>query len=141
MKLSDLPAEALAKYRHLLEGVPPDAEFPEPTGWFVMVLQFVRPDGKTLAGGQKLFFADKTRDEDKYQGRAGVVLALGPDAYADRSKYPRGPWVKPGDQVLWPTLETAAQRQTYHGLILAFLPDDRLVATRVDPEVAVVGGG
>lgn len=141
MRLSDLPAGVLAKFEHLLEGVPPDAEFPEPTGWHVMVLQYIRPEGKRLSGGGVLYFADKTKEEDKYQGRAGLVLALGPDAYADRVKYPGGPWVQPGDLVLWPALETAAQRQTYHGLVLSFLPDDRLVARRVDPEVAVVGGG
>lgn len=137
MRLSELPAEALAAFAHLLEGKSPDLEFPDPTGWHVMVLQYVRPDAKTLPGGQRLYFADKTKQEDEYQGRVGLVLAVGPDAYRDPVKYPGGPWVRPGDWVLWPTLETAAQRQRYHGLVIAFLPDDRVVARSVDPRVAV----
>jgi hypothetical protein len=138
VKLSDLPAEALAPVAHLLEGKALDEiELPEPTGYFVMVLQYIRPDGKMLAGGQKLYFTDATRKEDEYQGRVGLVLALGPDCYRDAAKYPSGPWVQQGDWVTWPALENAAQRQRYHGLVLAFLPDDRLVGRRVNPAVAV----
>lgn len=138
MRLSDLPAEALAPIAHLLEGKRiEDLVFPDPTGWHVMVLQYVRPDGKVLAGGGKLFFADQTRKEDEYQGRVGLVLAVGPDAYRDAVKFPAGPWVKPGDWVCWPALESAAQRQKYHGVVLAFLPDDRVVGVGVDPAVAV----
>lgn len=137
MRLGDLPAEALAKCSHLLEGKSLDLEFPEPTGWHVMVLQYVRPDGKALAGGGRIYYADQTRKEDEYQGRVGMVLAVGPDAYRDPVKYPSGPWVRPGDWIGWPALESAAQRQKYHGLILAFLPDDRVVCVRVDPAVAV----
>jgi hypothetical protein len=141
MRLSDLPAETLAKFSHLLEGKPADLQFPDPTGYHVMVLQYVRPEAKTLAGGQRLYFADKTRTEDEFQGRVGLVLALGPDAYRDPSKYPSGPWVRPGDTVIWPTLETAAQRQRYHGLVIAFLPDDRVVGVGVDPALAVEAQG
>lgn len=137
MRLSDLPAEALAKCEHMLAGKAPDLEFPMPTGYFVMVLQYIRPDGKVLAGGQKLYFADQTRKEDEYQGRVGLVLAVGPDCYRDAAKYPSGPWCRPGDWVTWPALESAAQRQKYHGLVIAFLPDDRVVGVGVDPLLAV----
>lgn len=140
MKLSSLPAESLAPVAHLLEGKPADLDFPDPTGWHVMVLQYVRPESKAVAGGGKLYFPDQTRKEDEYQGRVGLVLAVGPDAYKDPAKFPAGPWVTPGDWVAWPALESAAQRQRYHGLIVAFLPDDRIVATGVNPAVAVEAG-
>jgi hypothetical protein len=134
VKLSDLPAEVLAPISHLLgDRDPASIEFPAPTGWFVLVLQYVRPDAKTLPGGGKLYFADQTKKEDEFQGRVGVVLALGPDAYKDPGKYPAGPWVTPGDWVMWPALESAAQRQRYGGFVIAVLPDDRIVARNVDP--------
>ena len=137
MRLSELPREALAKCEHLLAGKPEDLEFPDPTGWHVMVLQYIRPDGKTLSGGARIYYADQTRKEDEYQGRVGLVLAVGPDAYKDPVKFPSGPWVKQGDWVCWPALESSVQRQKYHGLIIAFLNDDRVVGVSVDPAVAV----
>ena len=139
MKLRHLPGETLAKCMHVLEAIPGalDLDLPEPTGWHVLVMQYVRAESKVLPGGQKLFFAESTRREDEYQGRVGVVLALGPDCYADKSRYPRGAWVKPGDWVIWPTLESAAQRQRYGGLILAFLPDDKVLGRAIDPVLAV----
>jgi hypothetical protein len=138
VKLSELPAEALAKCAHMLAGKDLDAmQFPLPTGYFVMVLQYIRAEGRALPGGGMLYYADQTRKEDEYQGRVGLVLRLGPDAYRDTAKYPSGPWVKVGDWVTWPALENVAQRQKYHGLILGFLPDDRLVGIDVDPAVAV----
>jgi len=35
--------------------------------------------------------------------------------------------------VVWPALESASQRQRYGGVLVAFLPDDRVLATGVDP--------
>jgi hypothetical protein len=138
MKLSDLPAEALAPIAHLIGGRDPASiEFPAPTGHFVLVLQYVRADAKTLPGGQKIYYSDVTKKEDEFQGRVGVVLALGPDAYVDTARYPLGAWVQPGDWVMWPALENAAARSRYAGFIICVLPDDRLVARAVDPVLAV----
>ncbi len=138
MKLSDLPAEALAPVAHLL-AEKGDLEFPDPCGYFVLVLQYIRPDSRALAGGGVLYYADVTKKEDEYQGRMGIVLALGPDCYADESKYPTGPWVKPGDAVIWPTLEGASQRTKLHGLVVAFIQDDRIVGRAVNMRAALEG--
>src|SRR5271170_459714 len=45
----------------------------------VLLAIYERPE-KTESG---IFLTDKTTDEDKYQGKAHLVLAMGPDAFAD----------------------------------------------------------
>lgn len=44
----------------------------------VMVATFIRPEAKDLGGGKKLYLSDKSRDEDRYQSKAGLIIALGP---------------------------------------------------------------
>lgn len=77
----------------------------EPLGARVLVAQYVRPQ-KTVSG---LYLPDKTRDEDIYQGKVGIVLKLGPLAFVDDEQHhwgdskPRvGDWVmyRVGDA--WP---------------------------------------
>lgn len=143
MKLADLPAETLAVIAHLLRsadntaGIDPDLTLPEPTGYHVLCLQYVRPESITTAGGMKLILAAQTRKEDEFQGRLGVVLALGPDAYQDTGKYPSGPWVKPGDIVAWPALENASGRYAFGSGTLCVVPDDRLTLRGCDTSAMV----
>jgi hypothetical protein len=79
-----------------------------------------------------IIVAGQTHDEDKYQGRSGLVLALGPDAYKG-DRYLSGAWVKPGDWAAWPALENAANRMSYAGVVLTVIPDDKLVMRGIDP--------
>jgi co-chaperonin GroES (HSP10) len=44
-----------------------------------LVMVYIRPD-KTASG---LYLADKTRDEDRFQGKTGLVLKKGPLAFVD----------------------------------------------------------
>lgn len=139
MKLNDLPADVLAKIAHLIKspgnnaGADPEAELPVPTGFHVLCLQYVRPDAITTAGGMKLILAEQTRREDSYQGRIGIVLALGADAYSDTGKFPSGPWCKVGDVIAWPPLENVSGRYPFEGVTLAAITDDRVVFTGCDP--------
>lgn len=137
MKLSDLnlPAETMALIKHLVEGKE-DLELPEPKGYQVMALQYVRPD-KTASG---LYLSNKTTDEDKWQGRTGLVLALGGLAYSDKSETA----CKPLDWILWGKLENSATRTAFGRqsdkelASLVFINDDRILATVSDP-MTVIG--
>lgn len=138
VKLNDLPESVLAQIAHLLKsptnsaGADPEAVLPVPTGWHVLCLQYVRPDAITTAGGMKLILAEQTRREDAYQGRIGIVLALGPDAYADTVKFPSGAWCKVGDIIAWPPLESTTGRYPFEGVTLCAITDDRIVFTACD---------
>lgn len=64
----------------------------------VLVGVYQRPD-KTLSG---IVLPDKTRDEDKYQGKVGLVLKLGSLAFQDTSdsRWDAAEVAKVGDWVL-----------------------------------------
>jgi co-chaperonin GroES (HSP10) len=79
----------------ILEAV--GASLPRPTGYNILVGVYVRPE-KTAGG---VYITPRTRDEDRYQGKIGLVLALGPEAYADDDRFPDGPWCRIGDWVMW----------------------------------------
>lgn len=53
----------------------------------VLVVTFIRPNQKQLAGGGTIHFADKTLEEDKYQGKVGLVVQVGPIAFQDDKEY------------------------------------------------------
>lgn len=64
----------------------------------VLVAIYIRPE-KTKGG---LYIADKTRDEDKYQGKVGIVLATGPLAFVDDDRnHFHGQSVEPGDWIAY----------------------------------------
>jgi co-chaperonin GroES (HSP10) len=64
----------------------------------ILVMVYIRPD-KTASG---LYISDKTRDEDRFQGKAGLVLKKGPQAFVDDeiNKF-AGQNVEPGDWVFY----------------------------------------
>ena len=75
----------------------------------VLVALYIRPQ-KTKSG---IILSDGTRDEDKWQGKAGLILKLGPTAYCDEdgNKFrdiSEGDWVvfRPSDG--WPVTLNAA---------------------------------
>lgn len=138
MPFDFLPPEAQASASHLL-ALLAGAALPQPTGYHVLAVQYIRP--QKSSGG--IIFADKSKSEDKWQGRVGLVLALGPDAYSDTAKFPSGPWCKPGDFIVWPAVEAATSRIEYgqrgasERAVLVMIPDDRVLLTGVDPEIVV----
>ena len=68
----------------------------ELTGEQVLLGVYKRPE-KTKSG---LYISDKTRDEDEHQGKAGLVLKLGPTAFKYQDNYAyEGPVPKIGQWV------------------------------------------
>jgi len=54
---------------------------------------------KTTKGG--IVLADETRQRTQLATNVGYVLKVGGLSYADESKFPHGPWCKPGDWVIF----------------------------------------
>jgi hypothetical protein len=117
-------APAFAHLLRKLEGI----DLPDPTGWHVLVLQYVRPE---RVGS--IILSDKTLQEDAWQNRIGLVLRLGADCWADRTRYPSGLWASPGDSVIWRKLDNAASRFDINGATLCFVNDDAILARGIDP--------
>ena len=56
---------------------------------------------------------------------------MGPDAYADKTKYPNGPWCKEGDWVVF--ARYAGSRVKIEGGEIRILNDDEILSTVKDP--------
>jgi co-chaperonin GroES (HSP10) len=101
---------------------------PSPTGWRILILPYRPP--KTTKGG--ILFSDKTRDEAQIQTVAGYVLKTGPLAYADKKKFPEGPWCQEKQWVIF--ARYAGSRFKIEGGEVRILNDDEILATIKNPE-------
>lgn len=69
---------------------------PKPSGYKLLIALPKVED--TYGGG--ILKADITKSREESATIIGAVLDMGPDAYADKSKFPSGPWCKEGDFVI-----------------------------------------
>ena len=74
-----------------------DALIPKPVGYRVLIALPNVED--TFAGG--IAKAAKTLHEEYILSTIGLVLDMGEQAYADKDRFPTGPWCKQGDYVMF----------------------------------------
>lgn len=92
---------------------------------------YKRPE-KTKSG---LYLADTTRKEDEYQGKAGLVLALGPSAFVSDAHYDfRGQSVKVGD---WVAVFVSDGRKIVINNQLCRIIEDQYIRLRIPAPDAV----
>ena len=108
--------------------IPEASKLPKPTGWRLLVLPH-RGQGKTKGG---VLLSDKTVEETQIATNVGLVLAIGPDAYNDKERFPNGPWCKKNDWVIF--ARYAGSRLNIEGGELRILNDDEILGTTDDPE-------
>jgi co-chaperonin GroES (HSP10) len=78
-----------------------------------------------------LIKADETIRYEEMLTTVLFVVALGPDCYADKERYPSGPWCKPGDFIL--VRPNAGSRLVIHGKEFRMINDDTVEGTVDDP--------
>ena len=110
------------------KNIPEASKLPKPTGWRLLVLPH-RGQGKTKGG---VILSDKTVEETQIATNVGLVLAVGPDAYNDKERFPNGPWCKKNDWVIF--ARYAGSRLNIEGWELRILNDDEILGTTDDPE-------
>jgi chaperonin GroES len=103
-------------------------KLPKPTGWRIIVLPF-RMDEKTKGG---ILMGQDTLDKQQVASQCGNVLAMGPQCYKDRVRYPDGPWCKKGDWVIF--ARYAGSRIQIEGGEIRLLNEDEILATVKNPE-------
>ena len=108
--------------------IPEASKLPIPTGWRILVLPH-RGQGKTKGG---VLLSDKTVEETQIATNVGLVLAMGPDAYNDKERFPNGAWCKKNDWVIF--ARYAGSRLNIEGGELRILNDDEILGTTDDPE-------
>ena len=126
--VADRRVKQLEKEKKKKEEIPEASKLPVPTGWRILVLPH-RGKGKTKGG---ILLSDKTVEETQIATNVGLVLAIGPDAYNDKERFPNGPWCKEKDWVIF--ARYAGSRLNIEGGELRILNDDEILGTTDDPE-------
>ena len=95
----------------------------------VLVAVYIRPE-KTKGG---LFLSDKSRDEDRYQSKVGLILKKGPTAFVDKD----GEWfsgldINEGDWVVFRPSD--GWNITINGTLCRMLDDMSVRARIVHPD-------
>ena len=104
------------------------AKLPQPTGWRLIVLPF-KMDEKTKGG---IIVNETTLEKQQVASQCGNVLAMGPQCYSDKERYPEGPWCKVGDWVIF--ARYAGSRIQIEGGEIRLLNEDEILATIENPE-------
>ena len=103
-------------------------KLPQPTGWRLIVLPF-KMDEKTKGG---IIMNESTLEKQQVASQCGNVLAMGPQCYRDKERYPEGPWCKIGDWVIF--ARYAGSRIQIEGGEIRLLNEDEILATVKNPE-------
>ena len=122
---------SILKPNNKLVGLKPKKEapkLPQPTGWRLLVLPFKMKE-KTKGG---VILAEDTLERQQVASQVGLVMAMGPDCYADKDRYPDGPWCKEKDWIMF--ARYAGSRIKIEGGEMRLLNDDEVLATIDSPE-------
>ena len=123
---------SILKPNNKLVGVKPskteEPKLPRPTGWRLLVLPFKMKE-KTKGG---VILAEDTLERQQVASQVGLVMAMGPQCYKDKERYPEGPWCKEKDWVMF--ARYAGSRIKIDGGEMRLLNDDEVLATIDSPE-------
>ena len=103
-------------------------KLPQPTGWRLLILPFKMKE-KTKGG---IIMGQDTLEKQQVASQCGNILAMGPDAYGDKKRFPDGPWCKVGDWIMF--ARYAGSRIKIEGGEVRLLNDDEVLATIKNPE-------
>ena len=100
---------------------------PTPTGWRILILPY-RGKGKTESG---VYLPDQVVEQNQVSTQVGYVLKVGPLAYQDEEKFPKGAWCEERDWVMF--ARYAGSRFNIDGGEVRILNDDEILARIMDP--------
>jgi co-chaperonin GroES (HSP10) len=102
-------------------------QLPAPSGYKILVA-IPEVDDKYDSGLAK---AGQTMQFEEVLATVFFVVALGPDCYTDKERYPTGPWCKPGDFIV--TRPNSGSRLKIHGREFRIINEDTVDAVVQDP--------
>ena len=105
----------------------PAHQLPEPSGYKILI-GLPEPEKETEGGILK---AQETLEVEEVGSIVGFVIKLGPDAYADKSRFPNGAYCKEGDFVIMRSY--SGTRFKVHGTEFRLINDDSVEAVIEDP--------
>ena len=102
-------------------------QLPQPVGYHILCA-VPEAEDEYESGLAK---ADETKRIEEALTTVLFVVALGPDCYTDKTRYPLGPWCKKGDFIL--VRPNAGSRLVIHGREFRLINDDTVEAVVQDP--------
>ena len=103
------------------------SRLPKPQGYKILIgVPEVRD--KTEGG---VFMPDGLRSAEETASMIGFVMSLAPDCYADKDKFPNGPFCKEGDFVIFRSY--SGTRFKIHNKEFRLINDDTVEAVVDDP--------
>jgi co-chaperonin GroES (HSP10) len=103
-------------------------QLPIPVGYHLLIAM---PKVEKTYGDSGIIKADKTVYEENVLSMVGVVLGAGEQAYADKDRFPTGPWCKVGDYVMFRS--SSGTRFKVAGQEYRLINDDSIEAVVKDP--------
>ena len=103
-------------------------KMPQPVGYKILI---TLPKIDDKIGDSGIILADTTKKAEEVASCLGFVLKLGDSAYADKDKFPNGPWCKEGDFVIM--MNYSGTRFLIDGQEFRLINDDQVEAVVDDP--------
>jgi co-chaperonin GroES (HSP10) len=103
-------------------------QLPQPSTYHILC---ALPEIEKEYGESGLIKANQTMHFEEVMSPVLCVVAMGPDAYADKSRFPSGPSCKVGDFIL--VRPNSGTRVKIHGQEMRLINDDSVEATVEDP--------
>ena len=119
-----------------------EAQLPKPVGYKLLIalpqveetlgeMGIVKAQKTIQAQGKVNGGIQKTIQEEMLMTVTGLVLDMGEQAYADKDRYPNGPWCKVGDYVVFRA--NSGTRVKVSGVEYRLMNDDSIDAVIADP--------
>jgi len=105
-----------------------ELQLPRPAGYRVLV---ALPQPEDKFEGTNILKTDKAKQQDHVMSIIGLVVDMGAGAYADKERFPDGPWCKEGDFVMFRM--NSGTRFTIAGIEYRLMNDDSIEAVVDDP--------
>ena len=103
------------------------SKLPKPQGYKILI-GVPEVSDKTEGG---VFMPDSLKAAEETASIVGFVMKLGPDAYADKAKFPNGAFCEEGDFVIFRSY--SGTRFKIHGKEFRLINDDTVEAVVDDP--------
>nr|ASN63386.1 co-chaperonin GroES [uncultured virus] len=103
------------------------SKLPQPQGYKILI--GVPEISEKTEGG--VFMPDGLKSAEETASIIGFVMKLGPDAYNDENKFPKGAYCKEGDFVIFRSY--SGTRFKIHGKEFRLINDDTVEAVVEDP--------
>ena len=108
-----------------------EQQLPKPVGYHILVA-LPKVEDKYESG---IIKAERTQTEEYILSTMGAVIDMGDQAYADKERFPSGPWCKVGDFVMF--RPNTGTRFKVNGAEYRIMNDDSVQAVVSDPRGVV----